>query len=129
MRRGKPPRELQDRQWIAARLFQEPVAEPLVEPSRDDGREKGARVLGREASERELGQPHELALAGRLAHGEHQRHRLCKQPSRDEFEDLPRGDVEPLGIVDEAQQGPLRGDLGQQAERGKGHQEAVRSRT
>jgi hypothetical protein len=125
VRRGQRPRQLQDRQRIAARLRDEPVADALVEPARDDGREQGARVLLGEPSERELRQAHQLALIRRLAHCEHDRHRLRQQPSRDEAEDLTRGGIEPLGVIDETQQRPLRGDLGQQAERGEGDQEAV----
>ena len=50
------PRQLQDRQRIAARLGDEPVADALIEPARDDGREQGARVLLGEPCERQLRQ-------------------------------------------------------------------------
>ena len=55
--------------------------------------------------------------AARLAHREHDRHRLRQQPPRDEPEDLARGAVEPLRVVDEADQRLLVGDLGQQGQR------------
>ena len=125
VRRGQRSRQLEDRQRVAARLRDEPVADALVEPARDDGREQGARVLLGEPSERQLRQADQLALVRRLAHGEDDRHRLGQQPSRDEAQDLAGSGVEPLGVVDEAQQRALRGDLGQQAERGQGDQEAV----
>ena len=79
-----------------------------------------------EPSERQLRQARQLALVARLADREHDRHRLRQQPPRDEPEDLRRGGIEPLRVIDEAQQRPLRGDLGQQAERGQRDQEAVR---
>ena len=129
MRRRQPPRQLQDRQRVATRLCHEPVADPLVEPAGDDGRKQGPRVLIREPAERQLRQAHQLTLVGLIADGEHERHRLGQQPPRDESEDLLRGDVEPLRVIDEAQQRPLRRDLGQQAERGQADQEAVGSRT
>src|SRR5215207_5147757 len=129
LRRRQTPRQLEDRQRIAARLRDEPVADALIETPWDDRRQQGARVVLREPCEPELGQPQQLAPVGRVAHREHDRHRLGQQPSRDESENLPRGAIEPLGIIDKAEQRPLRGNLGQQAERGQGDQEAARSRT
>ena len=129
LRRRQPPRQLEDRQRVASRLRDEPVADALIETARDDRRQQGARVVLREPCEPELGQPQQLAPADRVAHAEHDRHRLGQQPSRDESENLPRGAIEPLGVIDKTQQRPLRGNLGQQAERGQGDQEAVRSRT
>ena len=69
----------------------------------------------RESFELQLRQARELALLGGVAHREHERHRLRQQPSCDEAEDLARGAVEPLRVVDDAQQRPLRRHLGQQA--------------
>ena len=91
----------------------------------DDGRQQGAGVLLVEAREPQLGQAGQLALVARVAHGEHDRHRLRQQPPRDEAEHLRRGAVEPLRVVDAAEQRPLARDLGQQAERGQRDQEAV----
>ena len=75
-------------------------------------------------AELQLGQPDQLALVARVAHGEHDRHRLRQQAARDEPEDLSRGGVEPLRVVDEAEQRPFLGDVGQQAQRGQRDQEA-----
>ena len=128
LRRGQPARQLEDRQRVAVRLGDEPVAAPVVEPGGDDGREQGARVRVGEPAERQLGQADELALVCRRARCEHERDRLGQQPARDEPEDLARGVVEPLDVVDEAQQRSLRGDLGQQVQRGQSDQEAVGGR-
>jgi hypothetical protein len=122
-------RQLQDRQRVATRLGDEPVAHPLVEPARDDGREQGARVPVGQPAERKLRQIRQLELVARLADREHDRHRLGQQPPCHEAEDLRRGRIEPLGVVDEAQQRPVAGDLGEQGERGQGDQEAVGSGT
>ena len=56
---------------------------------------------------------------------EHDRDRLGEQPARDEPEHLRGGLVEPLEVVDDAQQRLLLGDLRQQAERGQADEEAV----
>jgi hypothetical protein len=50
-------------------------------------------------------------------------------PPGDERERLRRGTVDPLRIVDDAQERPLRRDLGQQAQHGQPHQKSVRRRT
>lgn len=59
---------------------------------------------------------------------EDQAHRLRPQSARDEGEDLRRGAVEPLLVVDQADQRPLLRDLGQQPEHGQTDQEPVRRR-
>jgi len=104
----------------------DPISHALIESARDDRRQQGPRVLLGEPSERQLRQAHQLALVAGLANGEHDRHRLRQQPAGDEAEHLARDAVEPLRVVDETEQRPLLGNLSQQAERGKGHQEAVR---
>ena len=48
------------------------------------------------------GSPASSSLVARLAHREHQRDRLGQQPPRDEREHLRRGLIEPLGVVDHA---------------------------
>ena len=65
--------------------------------------------------------------APRLSNGEHDRHRLRQQPSRDESEDLIRSLVQPLRVIDETEQRLLLGHGGQQAEHGEGDEEPVRS--
>ena len=124
LRRREPARQLQQRERVAARLGHDPVSDALVEPARDHGREQGARVFVAEPPQRQLRQADQLALVGRLPHSEHDRHRLRQQPARDEPEYLARGGIEPLGVVDQAEQRPLLGDLCQEAERGQRNQEA-----
>ena len=126
---GQRARQLQDRQRVAARLGDEAVADALIEPAGDDRGEQGARLALGEPREHQLRQARQLALVGRVADREHDRHRLGQHPSRDEAQDLGRGGIEPLGVIDDAQQRPLGGNLGQQAERGQGDQEAVGSGT
>ena len=127
LRRREPSRQLQQRERIAACLGDDPVADALVEPARDDGREQGAGVLVVEARRAtSSGRPTSSRSVARLAHCEHDRHRLRQQPPRDEPEDLERGAVEPLRVVDEAEQRLLLGDLrASRLSAAEGDQEAV----
>jgi hypothetical protein len=128
LRLGQLVRQFEDRERIAARLRHQAIADPLVQPAGHHRREQRVRVLVREPPEHKLGQADQLALVSRVADREHKRHRLGQQPSRHEAQHLPRGNVEPLRVVDEAQQRPLGGHLGQEAKRGQADQETVRSR-
>ena len=74
----------------------------------------------------ELRQVPEL-LAGHACR-EHEPHGLRQQPAGDERERQRRGLVQPLRVVDDAQQGTFLGRLGQQAEHGEADQEPIRRR-
>ena len=78
---------------------------------------------------RSSGRPSKSCSASRVAHGDHDRHRLGPHPSRDEAEDLARGGIQPLRVLDEAEQRPLLRHGGQQAEHGQPDQEPVRHLT
>ncbi len=120
---GHPARQLQQRQRVAARLGDQPLGHTRVQPARDDRLQQRAGVVVAEPVQPLLGQAGQRVA--RPAHGEHDRHRLGEQPPRDEPEHLPGRPVEPLVIVDQAQQRPRLGDVGQQRERGQADQEAV----
>jgi hypothetical protein len=62
--------------------------------------------------------------SGRPRRSGHERDRLGEQPPGDEAEHLGRGPVEPLHVVDHAEQRALGRDVGQQAEHGQRDQEA-----
>ena len=79
----------------------------------------------RQPVEPQLRQPGQLVGLDRLTDREHERDRLRLQAPRYEGEDLPGGAIEPLRVVDQAQQRPVFGRLGQQAEHGEADQEAV----
>ena len=72
------------------------------------------------------GRPRQLLLVAGLTHREHQRDRLGQEAPRDERQRLRRGPVEPLGVVDQADERLLLGHLGQQAEHRQTDEEAVR---
>jgi len=111
------------------RLGDDPVADELVKSARDNRREQGARVGLEEPAERQIRQADQLTLIARLANGEHHRDGLAQQPSSNESEYLARGLIEPLRVLHHAEQWPLVGDLSQEAQRGEGDEEAVRSVT
>ena len=121
--------QLQQRERVAAGLGDDPVSDAAVEPAGDDARQQRAGIL--------LGQPFEAAAraarrsrarSSRLAHGDHDRHRLGPHASRDEAEDLARGGIQPLRVLDEAEQRALLRHGRQQAEHGQSDEEPLRHR-
>ena len=123
-----PPRtlgELQQRERIAACLGDDPVADALIEPPRDDGREQRAGVLVIQAGEHQLREAREPTIRAGLARCEHDRNRLSQETPSDEPEDLERGVVEPLRVVDEAEQRLLLRDLREEGERPESYKEAI----
>ena len=82
LRRRQPPRQLEQRQRVAACLGDDPVADPLIqlEPHRRAQQRAGIAIA--HALHLQLGQV--LKLLARLARGEHDRDRLRQQATRDE---------------------------------------------
>jgi hypothetical protein len=115
-RRAHPVRELEQGERIAPRLRDDPVADPLVERPWECRAQEHARIGGGQAVQDEVGQPGELLAGVRQAHGEDHAQRFGQQPAGDERQRLGGCHVEPLRVVDEAQERPFLGDLRQQAE-------------
>jgi hypothetical protein len=67
-----------------------------------------------------------VAILARLADSNEDEHRLGQDPSRYKPENLRRRCIEPLPIVDDAEERTILRDLSQQAERCQGNQEAIR---
>ena len=124
LRSAPAARQFEQRERIAARLRHDAVTDALVQRARHHARQQSARVLVVEPSELQLRKRGEIWAC--LAAGEHDRHRLGQQAPGDEPEHLTRGAVEPLHIVDDAQERALLRRAGQQAERRQRDQEAVR---
>ena len=124
--RGQAARQLQQGERVAARLGHDPVAHALVQAPEDRGGEQCARVGVGKPVHVELRQADERVLLRRLADGEHHRDPLGQQTPGDEREHQRGGLVEPLRVVDHADQRKRFGGLGQQAQDGHGHQEAIR---
>ena len=66
-----------------------------------------------------------LQIRARVARGEDERHGLGEQPSRDERQRPGGRPVEPLRVVDQAQQRPLLGCLGDETQHGQPDEEEV----
>ena len=100
-----PARQLEQRERVAARLGDDPVARRARRAGPGRRVASSARASSSSSpSQRQLRQARQLALIARLAHGEDERHRLRQQPARDEPEHLRGGVVEPLAVVHDAQQ-------------------------
>jgi hypothetical protein len=85
-----------------------------------------ARIAIAESADVQLREPGEDVIAGPRPRGAHDRDRLGEQAAGNEPQDLRRGVVEPLPVVDDTDQRLLLGDLGDQRQRGQPHQEPVR---
>ena len=124
--RRQAARQLQQRERVAPRLGQNPVADPRVQWPADSRRQHRARVVVAEPVDEELRQAGELVRVAWLADGEHHGDPLGQQSPRDERQCLPGGSVEPLRIVDHARERTLLGRVGQQAQDRERDQEAIR---
>jgi hypothetical protein len=74
------------------------------------------RITVIQPADSELRQPLEVPLAARLARGEDEPDRHCTETARDERQRLCRGRVEPLRVVDDADQGSVFRDVGEQTQ-------------
>ena len=97
------------------------TAAPTVTVS--DCSQQGAGILRCQAADDHRRQPRKLAAHRPGA--EHQPHRLRAEPAPHEGEDLRRRPVEPLLVVDDAQERPVRSRLGEQAQHSQAGQEPV----
>ena len=75
--------------------------------------------------ETQLRQPLELARGVPVALGKNDDDRLRVKTSRDEREHLGRGPIQPLGVIDEADHWLRFGVLGELAQQGQSHEEAI----
>jgi hypothetical protein len=85
-----------------------------------------ARIGVPQAPEDQLRQPRQLTFQDTAP--EHQADRLHPQAARNKREDLRRGAIEPLRVIDQANQRPFLCHLRQQAQNGQTDQEPVRYR-
>ena len=128
--RGVPgARQLEQRERVAVALGDDLVADGDVQRAVHVVQQQRARVAVAEPADRQLGQPGEDVVAAAGARCAHERDPLGEEPAGDETEDLRGGVVEPLRVVDDADQRLLLGDLGEQRQRGQPDQEPVGRRT
>jgi hypothetical protein len=124
--RSQPAGQFEQRQGIAARLGDEAVAHLRVHGVANRSAQQRARVIVAQALHVELGEVPQLL--DRLAGGEHDGDRVGHQAAGDERQRHRRSTVEPLRIVDHAQQRALLGHLGEQAQHRQRHEEPIRGR-
>ena len=89
------------------------------------GQQQRASIAVAQWMDRQDRQPGKNVIAGPRPRGAHDRDPLGEQAAGDEPQDLRRGAVEPLRVIDDTGQRLLLGDLGEQRERGQPHQEPV----
>ena len=126
LRRGQPARQLQQRQRIPPGLRDDQVTDPRVQRAGQRGLQQRPRVIVPQPSDFQLRQPGQLR--GRLAGREHQPDRVHGQPTCGKPQRLGRGPVQPLHIIDQADERAVPGRLRQQAQHRQPHQEPVRRR-
>ena len=118
-------RQFEQGERIAMALRDDLVADAGVERAGHAGQQQRASVAVAEAADGKLREPGENVIAGPRPRGAHHRDPLGQQAARHEPQDLRRGLVEPLRVIDETDQRLLLGDLGEQRQRGQPHQEPV----
>jgi hypothetical protein len=125
-RRRQSPGQFQQGQWIAPRLRDDPVPYPCVEASGNGRVQQGTGVVVGQAADGQLRHSLPRRPGRRLADGEHDTDTLGEQAPRDEGQRLYRRLVEPLSVVDDAEQWPVLGHHRQQTQDGQSDQEPVR---
>ena len=119
-------RQLEQGQRVPPGLGQDPLPDLLIERPRHDRAQQCPGVGFPESLDFEPGDS--LEVLAWLAGGERQQHALGLDPASGEGERLRRGPVQPLAVVHQAHERPLRGRFRQQAQDGQADQEAVGSR-
>jgi hypothetical protein len=106
------------------RLGHDSLAYLVVERPRQRRIEQRPRVGAVEARNEQAREAVQLVL-GSLTHREHERETLRQETPRDEGERLGRDAIQPVCVVDETDERPFLGDLGQQAQDGERDEEPV----
>jgi hypothetical protein len=110
----QPARQLQERERIPACLGDDPLEHGLVKPRRENGLQQRPCIPAAQRLDAELREPGQsTALVARC---ERKRDPLRQQAASHEHERSGRSAVEPLRVVDHAQERLLLGSFGQQAE-------------
>ena len=126
LRRRQPARQLEQRERVATRLGDDPVAHALVQSPGDRRVQQRAGITVTQTPDHLLRKPRQLMFVAGCTHREHQPDPLRQQAARNERERLRGDSIEPLRVIDEADQRRFLGHLGQQAEHRQPDEEAVR---
>ena len=125
--RGQFAPNLDQRQGVAPGFGHDAITDVVSQrPGGDDGQKLPGVGVGQTA-EAQLGQAVEdRAAAARLTHGEQKSDPVRIKPAGDEGEDLSRLLIQPLGVVDDAQNRMLFRRMREQGQRGEPDQKTVR---
>ena len=124
--RAQPLRQLEQRRRVSARLGHDQVPDLLVQrPGEGRVQQRPGVRLGQPVDFK-LGQPGQLRT--RVAGGEYQSDRVRAQTAGGEPERLGRGLIEPLLVVDQADQGTIARPPPTAGSRRQAHDEPVRRR-
>jgi hypothetical protein len=118
-------RQLEQGQRVAVTLHDDLIANGGIYGAGHVGQQQRASISVAEPADRQLGQPGQNVIASPRPRGADDRDPLGEQAAGHEPQDLRRGVVEPLRVVDDTGQRLLLGDLSEQGQRGQPHQEPV----
>jgi len=124
--RGQPAWQFEQCERVPTGLSDDPLQHALIQARRQDRLQQRPRIAMTEGHHVKLRQ-----IGERLTHfsgREHEGDPLGEQSARHEGQRPRGGDVEPLGVVHDAEQRPLLGRLGQQPEDRQADQEPIRRR-
>jgi hypothetical protein len=113
LRRRHPPRQLEQCQRVAMALGHDPVADRGIERGLQVVHQERAGIAVAEPSDGQQGELGEEVVTDARARRTHERDPLGEEPAGDEPDDLGRGMVEPLHVVDDADERALLRDLGE----------------
>ena len=124
---GRVPRarELEQRQGVAVALHHDLLEHGLVERTVDVVEQQRASIGVGQSFEDQLRKLAQDVVAAARAGRTDDRDPLGEETTSHEAEDLSRRPIEPLGIVDDADQRLLLGDIGEQRQRRQPDQEAI----
>jgi hypothetical protein len=95
--------QLEQGEGVAGALGDDPVADSLIEPARDDRGQQRPRVRIGQSPKRQPGKTSQVAYRAGIAGAEDDGDRFGVQPAGHKGQGLHRGLIEPLRIVDQAQ--------------------------
>jgi hypothetical protein len=118
-------RQLEDGERVSPSLCHNPIAYRLVNRSPQDRVQQHAGINVVETSDEQLREPAKFTFVSWLTHRDDQGNRLGEEAASHEGNRLGRDPVQPLSIVDDAEQRTFFGDLCQEAENSEPHQKSV----
>ena len=127
LRRRQSPGQFEQRQRVAASLDDHPIEHLPIHRRRQDGLEERPCLGPTETADGELGQTGKRCPE--LPRGDEEHDVLGGQSTGDDRECGRRGTIEPLRIVDHAEQGSVSRRFGKQTEDREANQEGIRRRS